>query len=428
MSLDGVERVALVISVDASRREPLRQACEAAELHVVESVSVREAVARLDELDVSLCCLACEASLENEALSARELRESLPEHTPILLLSSRTEADEHEFLFDHGASEIFHPAHLDRLTRYLREREAARTDLRGQHIFGKRVLLVDGSRAAAHAVRRQLMAIGLWVDWFHCAEDALEQLRQRRYDLLITDLALDGPMSGAAMVRQVRQDGYTDATLPILLMVDVDEPAKRREWFALGASDHVIKPVIEEELRIRAGNLIIAYQLAVQTEAQRARLHLLEVTDVLTGLYNRRMLFAMGAKYVALARRSGNPFSLVLLGVGRLGDITDKFGLDAGDEVLRLVGTSILDGARESDMVARIGDAHFAVALPQCALDDAHRVGERQRQAIADMFPFGMELAASLGVVSFDAERDGRFDVLVARAGRAIDSARPLTS
>ena len=421
---DATERFALVLSTERSERELMGRACQQAGFQPIECVSAQEAIKVVGELGVALCCLASSAAEPQLISLVHEIRSALPEHAPILLLSSATEVNEYEALFSQGVTEVFHPAHPERLVQYLRTRDAERRGPRGQHVYGKRILLVEDSRTVAHVVQRMLVAHGLQVDWVQRGEDALERVRQQRYDLLITDLVLEGEMSGVTLVGELRREGYADFTLPILAMTGFDDPARRRELFRLGVNDYVIKPVMEEELLVRARNLIIANRLAVRVEAQRARLNLLEVTDPLTGLHNRRMLFSMGAKYVAMARHAGGSFSLVALDLDRLGEVNNEYGHAAGDEVLRMTASILREGARESDLAARMGDTHFALALPHCAPADALRVGERLRQAIADMLPFGMRLTASVGVASFDAARDADFDAMAFRTCQYLERAR----
>ncbi|TQV64274.1 MAG: diguanylate cyclase [Halothiobacillaceae bacterium] len=420
----GAELYALVLSPARADRELMGRACQRAGFQPIECVSAEDALALVDELGVSLCCVSSAIGASVLTALVRDLRAALPGDAPILLLSDAAEVNEHEALFGLGVTEVFHPSHPERLVQYLKTRDAERRGPRGQHVYGKRVLLVEDSRTVAHVVQRMLTAHGLQVDWVQSGEEALERIPMQRYDLMITDLVLEGVMSGLALVGHVRREGYDDFTLPILAMTGFDDPVRRRELFRLGVNDYVIKPVMEEELLVRARNLIIANRLAVRVEAQRARINLLEVTDPLTGLHNRRMLFSMGSKYVAMARSTGGSFSLVLLDVDRLGEINHDYGHAAGDEVLRLTAAVLSEGARESDLAARIGDIRFALALPHCSPADALRVGERLRQSIAGMLPFGVPLAASLGVVSFDPALDEDFDAMASRTLQSIERSR----
>lgn len=420
----GGGRLALIITADIQARDGLERICQQAGLQSLDCATEREAVALAREHRIDVCCLAFAADDPSLASLVGGLRVELPEGAPLLLLTSTGDATEHEALFTLGITEVIPSSQPEKLLAYLLTRDAERRDPRGQHIYGKRILLVEDSRTAAHVITRMLMAHGLLVDWVKRAEEALERVRVQRYDLLITDLVLEGAMSGMALVGQLRQSGFADFSLPILAMTGFDDAARRRELFRLGVNDYVTKPVVEEELLVRARNLIIATGLAARVEAQRARLNLLEVTDPLTGLHNRRMLFSLGAKYLAMARRGGGAFSLLLLDLDRLGDINIQYGHEAGDEVLRSVAATLLKGVRESDLVTRVGDTRFALALPHCTVGDALHVSERFRAAIEGLWPFGMQVTASVGVATFSPDIDTDFDALLARACAAVDQAR----
>lgn len=417
-------RLALIVTADTQALDTLRRICQQAGLQTLACATDREAVALARERRIDVCCLAYASNDPVLVSLARVLRIELPEGVPLLLLATTDDVTEHEALFSLGITEVIPVSQSDKLLAYLLTRDAERRDPRGQHIYGKRVLLVEDSRTAAYVISRMLVAHGLLVEWVKRAEDALERVRIRRYDLLITDLVLEGAMSGMVLVGQLRQLGFTDFSLPILAITGFDDAARKRELFRLGVNDYITKPVVEEELLVRARNLIIATNLAARVEAQRARINLLEVTDPLTGLYNRSMLFSLGAKYLAMARRGGEAFSLILLDLDQLGDINVQYGHEAGDEVLRSMAALLLKGVRESDLVTRIGDTRFALALPRCAVGDALRVGDRFRAAIESLRPFGMCITASIGVAAFSPDIDADFDGLLARASQAVAQAQ----
>jgi len=98
-----------------------------------------------------------------------------------------------------------------------------------------------------------------------------------------------------------------------------------------------------------------------------------------------------------------------------------QYGSDAGDEVLSDCARAMRLVARSSDIVARVGDARFAVALPYCAAVDVHGVGERYRRVLSAEKPFGMPLGVSVGTAAFEAQQDSDFDHLFARALRMLE-------
>lgn len=418
------QQFALLVSLDRAARDVMRAACREAGYQSLDCPNFEDAPAMANEIGVTVCCIAASASNPGLCQLIRDLREALVDGAPILMMSSVSDVPQQvESLFLCGVTEVFSPTSPEILSRYLNNRDTERTGPHGQHIYGKQVLLVEDSSTVAFVVRKTLTQHGLMVDWERSAEDALDAIKHKNYDLLITDLVLEGKMSGVALVSALRQQGYSEYALPILAMTGFDERSRRRELFRLGVNDYVVKPVLEEELIVRTRNLIIANRLAIRVEAQHARIKLLESSDALTGVYNRRMLFTMSDKYLATARRNKGVFSLVVVEMRGLDEVIAQYGTEAGDAVLSDCARSMRQVARASDIVARVGDARFAVSLPYCAAVDAPGVGERYRRVLSMQRPFGMPLSVSVGVAAFDAQKDNDFDHLFSRALCALERA-----
>jgi diguanylate cyclase len=115
---------------------------------------------------------------------------------------------------------------------------------------------------------------------------------------------------------------------------------------------------------------------------QRVRqLELLVWSDVLTGLLNRRGLEEEMGREEARARRYGMPAAVAMLDVDGLREVNERHGFAGGDALLRAVGTALRAGARDSDVVARVGDDTFAALLPGADLPGARVFLDRVRGA-----------------------------------------------
>jgi diguanylate cyclase (GGDEF)-like protein len=138
--------------------------------------------------------------------------------------------------------------------------------------------------------------------------------------------------------------------------------------------------------------LIPAY--VARQEGERA------MTDELTGLPNRRALNR------AMATRSFERVSLIILDLDHFKRINDSFGHQAGDAALRHVARVLREAVRrrEGDLAARIGGEEFAVWLPGASMESGVEVAERVRQQIeARPFPWQgerHELTISCGVAA----------------------------
>ena len=122
--------------------------------------------------------------------------------------------------------------------------------------------------------------------------------------------------------------------------------------------------------------------VCLENAVNRARLVRSGTRDVLTGLYNRRYLQDRLADELARARRDGRPLACVLLDVDHFKAVNDRWGHGAGDQVLRVVGGTVEDSCRDSDVAVRFGGEEFAVLLPGATCADAAAVAERIRHAV----------------------------------------------
>lgn len=121
-----------------------------------------------------------------------------------------------------------------------------------------------------------------------------------------------------------------------------------------------------------------SYLQIIETDSQLltdelTRVHLLSLTDELTGLPNRRAFTRRLEDEVARVQRYGYPLSLALIDLDSFKAINDEYGHPAGDEVLRSFATNILSMFRHHDMVSRYGGEEFAVLLPNTDVEGAMR-------------------------------------------------------
>jgi diguanylate cyclase (GGDEF)-like protein len=79
--------------------------------------------------------------------------------------------------------------------------------------------------------------------------------------------------------------------------------------------------------------------------------------------------------------RKSLPLSLLMLDLDHFKKWNDTRGHDAGDQVLRLVGTELQRAVRGSDIACRFGGEEFAILMPETpaavAMDRADAIRER---------------------------------------------------
>ena len=102
--------------------------------------------------------------------------------------------------------------------------------------------------------------------------------------------------------------------------------------------------------------------------------------DPLTGMFNRRGFAEACARVIEREANAGRPVTVMIFDIDHFKSINDRFGHPAGDEILKLFATVVVNNLRISDLSGRIGGEEFAALLP-CSLEEGVLAAERVREA-----------------------------------------------
>jgi diguanylate cyclase (GGDEF)-like protein len=178
----------------------------------------------------------------------------------------------------------------------------------------------------------------------------------------------------------------------------------------------------EETLMVRT----VSNQLAVAISHARLfqQMKAQAITDSLTGLYNYRFFQASLDRELQIAERNNDPVSLILLDLDHLKRINDTHGHRAGDSALRQVSRAMKQSVRSVDFCARYGGEEFVILLPRLGHEDALRLAERVRSAIAgSMVPNVGQVTASIGVATYPISAQSK-EALIEAADQAMYMAK----
>jgi diguanylate cyclase (GGDEF)-like protein len=149
--------------------------------------------------------------------------------------------------------------------------------------------------------------------------------------------------------------------------------------------------------------------------------------DPLTRTRNRGALFSSLQREWELARRHGQPLSVIMLDVDHFKAVNDTYGHAVGDAVLKQVADCITRCVRASDIVFRYGGEEFLILLSNTPQDGAMHLAERIRLELARHTHVAgggtpLRVTASLGVAAlYDGDSK---ELLLTHADQALYRAK----
>jgi diguanylate cyclase (GGDEF)-like protein len=103
-------------------------------------------------------------------------------------------------------------------------------------------------------------------------------------------------------------------------------------------------------------------------------------------------------------QRQRQRFTVLVFDLDGFKAVNDRFGHDAGDEVLREVADALSDVVRAQDTVVRLGGDEFCVLAPQTDAEHAEHLVARVRESLAAVTTGVSGLSASIGTAVFPAD------------------------
>lgn len=127
--------------------------------------------------------------------------------------------------------------------------------------------------------------------------------------------------------------------------------------------------------------------------------------DFLTGLNNVRQFDHTLNNCLENFRKNNGSLSLLYIDVDFFKKVNDTYGHEAGDFILKELGTILTNSTRSDDFVSRNGGEEFSVLLPNCTHSRALEIAERIRHTV-EHYPFiynkkKINITISIGVSNY---------------------------
>ena len=184
------------------------------------------------------------------------------------------------------------------------EAEAGRRVDPREAIRGKRVLVVDDEPDIARLIAEQLQPFGVETETVNSGEEALEQLRNGRFDAMTLDVVMPG-QSGIEVLRAIRADEELRRTPVVVVSILSTTQALFGEW-------KVSKPIDAVELADALGSAVMAGRTAVLVAGRSGVRSQLEPALVRLGLEHEWVTSAAAAARACRERR----FEIALVDAG----------------------------------------------------------------------------------------------------------------
>lgn len=217
-------------------------------------------------------------------------------------------------------------------------------------------------------------------------------------EVVVLDLALSlaDPLDAVRLVHR---------SAPGVPLVVLAAPAQKQyaaQSLSEGAMDYVLKGFIDA----RALDRVLRGALERNTFEGLTDL----LRDPVTGLYNRDGLLALGARCQEDAQRTGRTLVLLCAFLENLSTLRGGFGPGAAERAIQAIAELLAATCRRSDIVARLGEAQFALLAIDADPPTASLLRKRLEKNVAEQngarSPWGpIELRVSTGVWS---GKDGR--------------------
>lgn len=283
----------------------------------------------------------------------------------------------------------------------------------GQPPPNNRLLIVDDDPLVRKLLGLFIASFGYEYESAEDGHDALEKIQKNNFAIVITDMIMP-KMDGMQLLEHIRKQC---SNIGVIVVTGHTGSFSYTDVIKAGASDFISKPFNSDELEAKI-NRILREQKIIR------ELEYLSTRDPLTELFNRRSFDEKLHDEAYRADRQGYFLYLALLDVDNFKNYNDTHGHQAGDRVLRCVGSLLLKYIRKNvDSAFRFGGDEFAIILPQTELKEALQITKRINENFCKACSTGTT-SLSIGLARFirhpDQPQQKNLQDLISRADKAL--------
>ncbi len=130
------------------------------------------------------------------------------------------------------------------------------------------ILVVDDERDICRALEFLLSREGYIVDTALSGEEGLNKIKKRDFDLLLTDLKMEG-MDGIQLLEKTKEVSPSTVVVIMTAYASVENAV---EAMKKGAADYIVKPFVNEDVKLRIKRLLEHKRLQMENQTLRRQL------------------------------------------------------------------------------------------------------------------------------------------------------------
>jgi DNA-binding NtrC family response regulator len=130
------------------------------------------------------------------------------------------------------------------------------------------ILVVDDERDICRALEFLLSREGYIVDTALSGEEGLNKIKKKDFDLLLTDLKMEG-MDGIQLLERTKEVSPSTVVVIMTAYASVENAV---EAMKKGAADYIVKPFVNEDVKLRLKRLLEHKRLQIENQTLRRQL------------------------------------------------------------------------------------------------------------------------------------------------------------